>query len=228
MDWEERMVQLAYGFLAGNVFDWGAKEVALLMEDGGLDFEVALGVLGPRPWLMDSLDEWVARLRGPAHRCAAIFIDNSGVDVILGALPFVEELLRRGTEVLLCANNRPVLNDVTHAELVLILQRAAAVSQVIRDGLDSGRLQPLDSGQGSPCLDLAKLNKGVADTMVDKGVDLLVLEGMGRAVHTNLYTEFNCECLKVAVLKNRWLANKLGGDMYAVVFRYEAAGEEKR
>ena len=27
------------GFLAGNVFDWGAKEVALLMEEGNLDFE---------------------------------------------------------------------------------------------------------------------------------------------------------------------------------------------
>ena len=50
--------------------------------------------------------------------------------------------------------------------------------------------------------------------------DLLVLEGMGRAVHTNLFAEFKCECLKVAVLKNRWLANKLGGDMYAVIFRY--------
>jgi hypothetical protein len=24
--------------LAGNVFDWGAKEVALLMEEGSLDF----------------------------------------------------------------------------------------------------------------------------------------------------------------------------------------------
>ena len=26
------------GFLAGNVFDWGAKEVALLMEAGQIDF----------------------------------------------------------------------------------------------------------------------------------------------------------------------------------------------
>ena len=56
--------------------------------------------------------------------------------------------------------------------------------------------------------------------MKKNGCDLLVLEGMGRAVHTNLFAEFKCECLKVAVLKNRWLANKLGGDMYAVIFRY--------
>ena len=74
--------------------------------------------------------------------------------------------------------------------------------------------------QGSPCLDLTKLNKKVTDAMKKNGCDLLVLEGMGRAVHTNLFAEFKCECLKIAVLKNRWLANKLGGDMYAVIFRY--------
>ena len=61
-------------------------------------------------------------------RCAAIFIDNSGVDVILGILPFVVDLLKRGTDVLLCANNRPVLNDVTHGELTVILQRAAKLN----------------------------------------------------------------------------------------------------
>ena len=49
------------------------------------------------------IDTWKSRLRLNAgnepHKCAAIFIDNSGVDVILGILPFVEHLLSRGTEV---------------------------------------------------------------------------------------------------------------------------------
>ncbi len=61
--------------------------------------------------------------------------------------------------------------------------------------------------------------------MVERQVDLLVLEGMGRAVHTNIYAQFNCECLKVAVLKNRWLAKKFGGEMYSVVFKYEKPKE---
>jgi hypothetical protein len=37
------------------------------------------------------------------------------------------------------------------------------------------------------------------NTMTERKVDLLVLEGMGRAIHTNLYAKFNCECLKVAI-----------------------------
>ena len=57
--------------------------------------------------------------------------------------------------------------------------------------------------------------------MASEAVDLIVLEGMGRAIHTNFTTRFSCESLKVAVLKNRWLAQHLGGDMFSVVFKYE-------
>lgn len=37
--------------------------------------------------------------QAPAHKCALLFADNSGIDVILGVFPFVRELLCRGTEV---------------------------------------------------------------------------------------------------------------------------------
>ncbi|XP_077552660.1 4'-phosphopantetheine phosphatase-like [Haemaphysalis longicornis] len=57
--------------------------------------------------------------------------------------------------------------------------------------------------------------------MCDLGTDLVVLEGMGRAVHTNLEARFRCEAIKAAVIKNHWLAQRLGGDMFSVVFRYE-------
>lgn len=52
-------------------------------------------------------------------------------------------------------------------------------------------------------------------------VDLLVLEGMGRAVHTNLDARFTCETLKLAVIKNKWLAERLGGPVFSVLCRYE-------
>jgi len=220
--------QLARGMLAGNVFDWGAKEVALLMEsESGLKFEDALKFVRPRPWLVDDLDEWRSRLTGGdevkkvPHKCAAIFIDNSGVDVVLGVIPFVQFLLGRGTEVILCANNRPVLNDVTYAELVTLVQRASKYSPVIEEALSEGKLTCANSGQSSACLDLSRLSKGLVDLMTDKQVDLIVLEGMGRALHTNLYAKFKCESLKVAVVKNRWLATRLGGDMFSVIFKYE-------
>ena len=66
--------------------------------------------------LINCTDAWKSRLRPidrgsdevgrhVPHKCAAIFIDNSGVDVILGILPFAEHLLSRGTEVYLWDKN---------------------------------------------------------------------------------------------------------------------------
>lgn len=88
------------------------------------------------------------------HRCAAVFIDNSGVDVILGILPFVRDLLQRGTKVILCSNSMPALNDVTHPELVVILRDAAKICDVIKYALKENRLMPMETAQAGPCLDL--------------------------------------------------------------------------
>ena len=32
------------------------------------NFDSAIAAIGPRPWLMDNLDEWLKRMRGPPHR----------------------------------------------------------------------------------------------------------------------------------------------------------------
>lgn len=57
--------------------------------------------------------------------------------------------------------------------------------------------------------------------MIKNNVDLIIIEGMGRTLHTNLYAKMKCECLKLAIVKNRWLAQKLGGEMFAVICKYE-------
>lgn len=45
------------------------------------------------------------------------------------------------------------------------------------------RLYVCGNGQGSPCLDLRRVPEALADATV--GTDLVVIEGMGRAIHTN-------------------------------------------
>ena len=61
----------------------------------------------------------------------------------------------------------------------------------------------------------------LSEKMKELGADLIVLEGMGRAIHTNLHAAFSCESLKAAVLKNQWLSQRLGGEMFSVVFKYD-------
>lgn len=219
LPWERRQQALIEGIIAGNVFDWGAKEVAKLMERGQLDFESAMSKLQARPWLRDDLDTWIERSKGPPHKLAVIFVDNSGVDIILGMFPFVRELLSRGTKVVMAANSYPALNDVMYSELVILTEKVADLCPEIRIAYKEEQLVAMESGIGSPCLDFRRVNTELA--LKCRDADLLVLEGMGRAIHTNYEAKFTCDSIKMAVIKNRWLAQRLGGDMYSVVFKYE-------
>uniref|UniRef100_A0AC11E4K5 Pantothenate kinase 4 (inactive) n=1 Tax=Ovis aries TaxID=9940 RepID=A0AC11E4K5_SHEEP len=226
LDWEERQLALVKGLLAGNVFDWGAKAVSDVLEsDPQFGFEEAKKKLQERPWLVDSYGKWLQRLKGPPHKCALIFADNSGVDVILGVFPFVRELLSRGTEVILACNSGPALNDVTYSESLIVAERIAAMDPVIHSALREERLLLVQTGSSSPCLDLSRLDKGLAVLVREHGADLVVIEGMGRAVHTNYHAALCCESLKLAVIKNSWLAERLGGQLFSVIFKYEVPAE---
>lgn len=55
---------------------------------------------------------------------------------------------------MLCANSKPALNDVTHYELQVLVNRAANHSTVLHAALADSNLLIMDSGQESPCLDL--------------------------------------------------------------------------
>ncbi|XP_074074787.1 4'-phosphopantetheine phosphatase isoform X2 [Macrotis lagotis] len=222
LGWEERQFALVKGLLAGNVFDWGAKAVSDVLEsEPQFGFEEAKKKLQERPWLVDSYGEWLQRLKGPPHKCALIFADNSGIDIILGVFPFVRELLFRGTEVILACNSGPALNDVTYNESLIVAERIAAMDPLIQSALKEDRLLLVQTGSSSPCLDLSRLDKGLAVLVRERSTDLVIIEGMGRAIHTNYYAALRCESLKLAVLKNSWLADRLGGRLFSVIFKYE-------
>ncbi len=96
---------------------------------------------------------------------------------------------------------------------------AAAASQRL-SGPPEARLFVVASGTGGPCLDLRRVPATLADATV--GVDLLVIEGMGRAIHTNLYAAFKCDSLKLAMIKTERLAKKLfNGKLYDCVCLYQ-------
>ncbi|XP_041945360.1 4'-phosphopantetheine phosphatase isoform X2 [Alosa sapidissima] len=222
LSWEQRQFALVRGLLAGNVFDWGAKAVSDVLEtDPGFGFEQAKQQLQERPWLVDAYNQWIERLKGEPHKCALFFVDNSGIDIILGVFPFVRELLLRGTQVVFASNSGPALNDVTNNELQILTERIAGMDPVIQSAVKDDRLTLVQSGSSSPCLDLSRLDKVLATVVRERRTDLVIIEGMGRAIHTNYYAALSCESLKLAVIKNSWLAERLGGKIFSVVFKYE-------
>ena len=211
----ERTRQVIRGVFAGNISDMGADAVINKLLAGGHDFHSTLRNIRPRPWLIDDLDAWEKRIAtGPPHRKAVFFIDNAGSDFVLGVVPMMRWLARRGTRVVVAANERPTLNDMTITDVKTWwpMLTAAAPSLV---GLP---IEIVSTGTGEPLIDLAEvsteLNKAAADA------DLVILEGMGRAVESNLEARFSCEALNVAMIKDEMVARRLGGGMFDLVFRY--------
>lgn len=233
-DAESRTQALIEGVLAGNIFDWGARACVDLYQNGTiLDiYREARNKLS-RPWGIDDLDAFTARSRDVAYRKALILCDNSGADVVLGVLPFARELLKRGTEVVLVANSLPALNDVTKPELKKLLERAARVCDVLKaalsppEGCGRARLRVVGNGSGSPCIDLRRVSRRMCEEA--ETADLLVFEGMGRAIHTNFGARFQCDSLKLAMIKNARLAEVLfGGKLYDCVCRFEPAARPRK
>ena len=63
-------------------------------------FDQAASKIQTRPWLIDNCDDVIEKLLSTAtYHCVAIFVDNSGADVIFGIIPLARELARNKTKV---------------------------------------------------------------------------------------------------------------------------------
>jgi len=213
----ERLVR---GLMAGNLFDMGSKAAvdAFAAKDHG--FLEARRRVRPRPWRFDDVDAWRDRLRnGPAYRKAMVFVDNAGPDIVLGMIPFARRLASGGTRVILAANSAPALNDVTASELGPLLERAASIDPVLNRLLADRRIRVVASGCKSPLIDLRELTRQCRAEAAD--CDLVVLEGMGRAIESNFDAAFTVDAIKVALVKDPMVADLIGVELFEPVFRFE-------
>lgn len=220
----ERLHAAVRGVFAGNVFDLGAPKMVEKYEAGvsaGEMFRDARRDLLSRPWAVDKLDELSARFAAgrPPHARAVVFCDNAGSDVVLGMLPFMRELLRRGTDVVVAVNSVPSINDITVPEMRGIMEASSDIDPaVLGSAWREGRWRLVSSGNDQPVIDLRRVSVEVAEEA--RGADLVVLEGMGRGIETNLHAKFTVESLKLAMIKHEEVATCLGGRLYDCVCQY--------
>ncbi|WP_428389724.1 ARMT1-like domain-containing protein [Mucisphaera sp.] len=216
----EKWLSLVRGVLAGNVFDLGATKTVHMYQDGASPgFRETLGKLKPRPWFRDDADVFVERWAGRRFGQALLFVDNAGPDIVLGMIPLARELARYG-RVILSANAAPSLNDVTHDELLVLLERVAALDPTLAEELASGRIRAVTSGNWAPLMDLSRVSPEL-DEAVGGGVDLVVLEGMGRAIESNYEAALSCDCLKIAMIKDDGVSEALGARLFDLVCRFD-------
>jgi uncharacterized protein with ATP-grasp and redox domains len=211
----EQFQAVIEGVFAGNIFDMGADATAKAFLHGGPDFFATRRSLTRRPWLIDDFDAAVRRfVGGSPHRKAVFFIDNAGSDFLLGAVPMMRWLANRGTEVVLAANDRPTLNDMTLGDVDRWWPRILETEPSL-GGLPIHRV---GTGTGEPLIDLAAVSENLNALAAD--ADLVILEGMGRGVESNLDAAFSCDALNLAMIKDTAIARRLNGKVYDVVCRF--------
>ena len=215
MEGFEQFQAIIEGVFAGNIFDMGAEATAKAYLTASPDFFATRQTLARRPWLVDDFDAAAQRfLKQPPHRKAVFFIDNAGSDFLLGAMPMMRWMAMRGTHVILAANERPTLNDMTIHDVNIWWPRIIAAEP----SLAKLPIERISTGTGEPLIDLQgvspELNAAAADA------DLVILEGMGRGVESNLDAEFSCDAMNLAMIKDVMIAMRNSGKLFDVICRY--------
>ncbi len=214
----ERCQSLIRGVFAGNIFDMGAEATSGRFLNGSVSFSSLLGEIKPRPWLIDDFDLLTQRwLSTEANRWQKIvyFIDNAGGDFLLGALPLIRQWALEGREVVIAANERPSLNDMTVHDVFDLWPRIIAIAPEL------SAVKIVSTGTGEPLIDLGSVSDDL--NVAAAHADLVVLEGMGRGVESNLDAAFHCDVLNIAILKDHIIARRHGGTLYDCVCQFKPA-----
>jgi type II pantothenate kinase len=215
----EQLDAIIRGVFAGNIFDMGAEATAKAFLGTSPDFFATRNNITPRPWLIDDYDAFAYRmLMGKIHRKAVFFIDNAGSDFLLGALPMIRWMAQRGTQVVMAANDRPTLNDMTISD-VQAWWRDVLATEKSFVGLP---ISFVGTGTGEPLIDLSAVSSELNSAAAD--ADLVILEGMGRGVESNLNAKFNCDALNIAMIKDVAVADRHRGKVFDVICRFRPLG----
>lgn len=219
---KQQLPAVIRGVFAGNLFDMGSEAVAKSFLEAGHDFHQTRLSIPPRPWLIDDYDLLERRMQnGPLYRKAVFFIDNAGSDFMLGVLPMIRWLAQRGTNVVMAANQGPALNDMTLDDVTTWWPRLIQTEPSLA-GLP---IEPVSTGTGEPLIDLSQVSPDLNAAAAD--ADLVILEGMGRGVESNLDAQFSCDWLILAMIKDQAVASRLAGKLFDCVCRFcEGRGDK--
>jgi len=85
--------------------------------------------------------------------------------------------------------------------------------------LDAQMFEVVSTGNGIPLIDLSEVSDELNAATED--ADLVILEGMGRAVESNFDAAFTVDTVHLALLKDPQVAARVGGELFDCVCRYK-------
>jgi len=221
----ERWDLLVRGVFAGNIFDLGSPATMGYATDE-VDFDKIVADIKPRPWLIDDFDALLDILPvtgdEPAPWAkAVILVDNAGADFVLGIMPLARQLASHGTQIVLAANERPSLNDITVDEAIELVEALAEVDEELASYVAAGLFEVVSTGNDIPLIDLSEVSDELNAAADD--ADLVIVEGMGRTVESNLQAEFAVDAIHLCLLKDPAVAARVDGEVFDCVCAYRPA-----
>ncbi len=209
---QETLAPLLAALLAGNLFDLGSRATQEAYRRGELDTACGERFLpGVRRWLAALPAAARTRLfgrAGPGEPAdLLLFADNAGPDFLLGVLPAALYWAQR-RPVRIVVNSEPASSDVTWPEASALLARLAAEGGPAAAALAAARVELVASGTGSPGIDLRHVGRSLNEAA--RSVAWILIDGQGRGVETNWATRFACPVLRVAMVKDPLVAEKVG------------------
>mmetsp|Transcript_43143 Transcript_43143/g.58935 ORF Transcript_43143/g.58935 Transcript_43143/m.58935 type:complete len:121 (-) Transcript_43143:228-590(-) len=102
-------------------------------------------------------------------------------------------------------------------------QGGQVASALLEAAVSSGQLRVVSTGSDLPVLDLRQVSQELNEAAA--GADLVIFEGMGRGIETNLFTgRLSVDQLNIGTVKHREVAELLGREdgLYGGVFRFES------
>ncbi|UCD29393.1 MAG: DUF89 family protein [Planctomycetota bacterium] len=217
---EKRWDMLFRGLFAGNIFDMGSPKTIEMYKRGQIDFLSALEQVPSRPWFIDDTDAVRSMLESANRwRQVLFFVDNAGPDIVLGVIPPVREMARKGMRVVLAANSTAALNDITIKELNPLLEQLSGCDSVLADLIKDKLITTVDSGGDMPLIDLSRISDECNAAAADS--DLIVLEGMGRGVESNWDQKFKCDVFRLAFIKDEVVAKWQGAKLFDAICRFD-------
>lgn len=220
MDDTRKWLHLIKCVFAGNLFDLGSESTFHLAENP-TDFLAHIEQVKPRPWLIDDYDRLAEDVVGAMPSKwgkAVVFADNAGSDFILGVMPLARELALAGTQIVIAANELPSLNDITVDEAVMVLGALSTDDVDLAALIEADMFEVVSTGNDIPLIDLSNVNDELNEAASD--ADLVILEGMGRAVESNFDVSFSVDCLRLALLKDPYVAKQVDGGMFDCICKY--------
>ncbi len=212
----------AWLVLAGNVFDMASPEVAAAYAEGGEGLARLAEEVRARAPAFDGRPDLRAWLKGRRLGHVLILVDNAGMDFLDGIVPLARTLAMRDCRVTLAANEHPALNDVTAAEAASLLGTRSERDRTLAAALEAGTIRVVSTGGASPGLDLREVSHALATVCAD--VDLVVVDGQGRAVETSWNAVLTVPVLRLATVKSPVVAARLGVEVFDPIFDFRLPG----